>query len=132
MRAAALRQNRRAPPVASWPIMAPTWIACPLRSTDITPLHHYYQESVPQHRIRTLALVVPATCDFSVSIDTEVLMFQRLFQAQPTCMPDATPSVSRSRRSSSHDLLTSVVLTSSDSFRHENGGSLAVLFLEVT
>src|SRR5882762_8767825 len=41
IRAAALRQNRRAPPVASWPIMAPTWIAYPLRSTDVTPLLCY-------------------------------------------------------------------------------------------
>ncbi len=47
MRAAALRQNRRAPPVASWPIMVPTWIACPLRSTDITPLLHYYRAVRP-------------------------------------------------------------------------------------
>ena len=47
MRAAALRQNRRAPPVASWPIMVPTWIACPLRSTDITPLQHYYRAVRP-------------------------------------------------------------------------------------
>jgi hypothetical protein len=47
LRAAALRQNRRAPPVASWPIMVPTWIACPLRSTDITPLQRYYQAVRP-------------------------------------------------------------------------------------
>src|SRR5882762_11788306 len=43
MRAAALRQNRRAPPVANWPIMAPTWIAYPLRFTDVTPLLCYYE-----------------------------------------------------------------------------------------
>jgi hypothetical protein len=47
MRAAALRQNRRAPPVSSWPIMVSTPIACPLRSTVITPLHHYYQAVRP-------------------------------------------------------------------------------------
>ncbi len=47
MRAAALRQNRRVPPVASWPIMVPTWIACPLRSRDITPLLRYYQAVRP-------------------------------------------------------------------------------------
>ena len=47
VRAAALRQNRRAPPVSSWPIMVPTWIACLLRSTDITPLQRYYQAVRP-------------------------------------------------------------------------------------
>jgi len=47
VRAAALRRNRRAPPVASWPIMASTWIACPLRSTEITPLPRYYQAVRP-------------------------------------------------------------------------------------
>jgi hypothetical protein len=47
LRAAALRQNRRAPPVASWPFMVPTSIACPLRSTDITPLLRYYQAVRP-------------------------------------------------------------------------------------
>ena len=47
MRAAALRQNRRAPPVTSWPIMVSTWIACPLRSTDITPLQRYYRAVRP-------------------------------------------------------------------------------------
>ncbi len=47
MRAAALRQNRRAPPVSSWPIMVSTSIACPLRSTDITPLQRYYQAVRP-------------------------------------------------------------------------------------
>ena len=39
-----------------------------------------------------------------------------LFQDPPTCMPDAAPSVSRYRRSCSHDLLTTVVLTSSRFF----------------
>ena len=47
MRAAAFRRNRRAPPVASWPIMAPTWIAYPLRSTVVTPLHRYYEVARP-------------------------------------------------------------------------------------
>jgi hypothetical protein len=33
-------------------------MACPLRSTGITPLHHYYETVLPELRIRTLALVV--------------------------------------------------------------------------
>src|SRR5437773_10941919 len=43
MRTAALRRNQRAPPVASWPITISTRMAHPLRSTDITPLLHYYE-----------------------------------------------------------------------------------------
>ena len=42
-RAAALHRNRRAPPVSSWPIMVPARMTHPLRSTDITPLLHYYE-----------------------------------------------------------------------------------------
>ena len=41
-RAAALRRNLRAPPVSSWPC-GPGGMACPLRSTDIAPCHHYYE-----------------------------------------------------------------------------------------
>ena len=33
------------------------------------------RQSAPQHRIRTLALVVQSTCSFSVTIDAKVLMF---------------------------------------------------------
>jgi hypothetical protein len=33
------------------------------------------RQSAPPHRIRTLALVVHATCGFSVNIDAKVLMF---------------------------------------------------------
>src|SRR5215467_15963903 len=74
------------------------------------------RQSVPWCRLCTLALVVQTTCGFSVDIDTEGshVPHDGLFQTQPTYMPDAAPSVSRFRRSLSHDLLATVVLTSSE------------------
>lgn len=46
-RAAALHRNLRAPPVVSWPITVSVRMTHPLRSTDITPLHHYYEAVRP-------------------------------------------------------------------------------------
>ena len=55
-------------------------MAYPLRSTDITPLPRYYQAVRPSASHRTLALVVHATCGFSVNIDAEVhVPYDRLF-----------------------------------------------------
>ena len=132
-RAAALRQNRRAPPVASWPIMVPKWIACPLRSADVTPLQRYYQAvrpsaSHPYARPRGFChswLLRLHRCQGSH------VPYAPLSQVQATFMPDAAPSVSRYRRSLSHDLLTTMVSTSSHSFRH-GSGSLSFLSLEAT
>jgi len=36
------RLNRSVPPVSSWPKLVRTRVTCPLRSTGITPLLHYY------------------------------------------------------------------------------------------
>lgn len=48
----------------------------PPHSTDMTPLHRYYEVVHPGCRIRTLALVVLTTCDFSVRVDTKVPTFR--------------------------------------------------------
>src|SRR4029077_12428212 len=100
---------------ASWPIVAPTWIPCPLRSTDITPLHHYYQAvrssaSHPYSRPRGSAHLWLLRYHRRQGSH---IPYDRLFQVQATCMPDAAPSVSRYRRSLSQDLLTTLVSTSS-------------------
>jgi len=109
----------------------------PLRSTDITPLPRDYEGGPPLDAASVLSsswflplVTSPFTSAsrFPRSIQPPLPGSAQLY----ACMPDATPSVSRLRRSLSHDLLTTVVLTSSDYFRHEIGGSLAVLFLEVT
>ena len=64
--------------------------------------------SAPWRRIRTLALVVHATCGFSVSIGTEGshVPNNRLTRDQATYMPDTVPSVNRPRRNCSRSLLT--------------------------
>ena len=64
--------------------------------------------SAPWCRIRTLALVVQSTCDFSVGIDTEGSHVppSRLARDQATYMPDTAPPVNRPRRNSSRSLLT--------------------------
>ena len=64
--------------------------------------------SRPWRRVRTLALVVHATCSFSVSIGAEGshVPNNRLTRAQATYMPDTVPRVNRFRRNSSRGLLT--------------------------
>jgi hypothetical protein len=91
----------RAPPVTSWPFEASIPMACPLRSTDITPLPRYYQAvrpsashpySHPRGSFHLWLLRLHRHQGSHVPYD-------RLLQVQATCMPDAAPSVSRSRRS---------------------------------
>ena len=107
-RAAALRQNRGLllSPVdplrfqRRWPArFAPRTLLRFLATT---------RQSAPQHRIRTLALVVHATCGFPVSIGTEGshVPNNRLTRAQATYMPDTVPPVNRRRRNLSRGLLT--------------------------
>ena len=64
--------------------------------------------SAPWRRVRTLALVVHATCGFSVCIGTEGshVPNNRLTRDQATYMPDTVPPVNRFRRNLSRSLLT--------------------------
>ena len=93
------------------------------------------RQSVPDLRIRTLALVVPPLVASPLTSD---LRFPRSVQLphgklRPPLMPDAAPPVSRYRRSLSRSSYKPRFWTSSKvSFRHFNSGSLAVFFLPVT
>ena len=80
----------------------------PLRSVGFHRLPRYYGVFRPWRRLRTLALVVHATCGFSVTIGTEGshVPNNRLTRAQATYMPDTVPPVNRSRRNLSRSLLT--------------------------
>ena len=52
------------------------------------------RQSAPQHRIRTLALVVQSTCGFSVCIDAKVLMFHTTASSRfrpPVCRMPLRP-----------------------------------------
>src|SRR5499433_2891918 len=65
-----------------------TAMTCPLCSTGITPLHHYYRAVAPLRRIGTFSLAVGAACAFSLGIAGQVLTFRtgaRLSSAPPTC-----------------------------------------------
>src|SRR5215469_11628612 len=82
-------------------------MACPLRSTDITPLPRYYQAVRPSaphaySRPRGSIHLWLLRC-----IDAKALMFHTAAASRfRPPVPDAAPSVSRYRRSLSHDLLT--------------------------
>jgi hypothetical protein len=52
-----------------------TAMTCPLRSTGITPLHHYYEAVRPSQRSGTFGLAVGAACAFSLGIAGQVLTF---------------------------------------------------------
>src|SRR5215469_15830554 len=63
-------------------------MTCPLGSTGITPLHHYYRAVRPSPARRYFGLAVGAACTFSLSIAEQVLTFRtraRLSVAPPTC-----------------------------------------------
>jgi hypothetical protein len=81
----------------------------PPRSTEITPLQHYYQAvrrpllSHPYSRPRGYSHLWLLR---SHRHPGSHVPYNRLSQARPTCMPDAAPSVRRLRRSLSHNLLT--------------------------
>ena len=90
----------------------------PLRSTDVTPLHRFYEmvrHLTPNPYVRSrgsghLQLFR------SQRRQASHVPYGRLFQAQPTCTPDAVPPVNRLRRNLSRDLLTTAVLTPSQLF----------------
>src|SRR5215471_20338862 len=67
--------------------MVGTRMTCPLRSTDITPLHQYYR-AVHAHelRIRTLTLVVlPLVASpFSIEVQVPTFRLTASWQAQAT------------------------------------------------
>src|SRR5262249_6608235 len=72
-----------------------TAMTCPLCSTGITPLHHYYRAVAPLRRIGTFSLAVGAACAFSLGIAGQVLTFRtgaRLSFAPPTCRMPLGPS----------------------------------------
>ena len=58
-------------------------MTCPLRSTGITPLPHYYRAVRPSPTHRYFGLAVVATCAFSLIIVGQVLTFPNF--APPTC-----------------------------------------------
>src|SRR5260370_4756277 len=76
-------------------------MTCPLRSTGITPLHHYYEAVRPSPAHRYFRPRVGATCPFSLRIAGQVLTFHtgpRSRFAPPTCrmplgQPQASPNV---------------------------------------
>ena len=63
-------------------------MTCPLCSTGITPLHHYYRAVRPFRCIGTFGLAVVAACAFSLTITGQVLTFHTKAQlsfAPSTC-----------------------------------------------
>ena len=111
----------QAPPLTGWPNRCRSTTHTPFAPPAFTGFLATTECSAPWRRIRTLTLVVHATCGFSVSIGTEGshVPNNRLTRAQATYMPDTVPSVNRSRRNSSRRLLTNRGFDIVSSFRNE-------------
>ena len=69
----------------------PTSVTCPLCSTGITPLHHYYGAVRPGRRISTFRPRGWAACAFSLRIADQVLKFHARAQMRITPPIHRTP-----------------------------------------
>ena len=109
-----------------------TWVTCPLRSTDITPLPRYYEAVRPWSERRYYRPRGSSICAFSLCITDPVLKFRT--KAQIRVMPPIrrTPHwpVSRSLPCCSQDRVEILVLVSSKPFRRFISGSFVGIELE--
>src|SRR5205807_5633232 len=134
-RAAALRMNLRVPPVASWPITVSAWMTYPLRSTGIIPLLRYYEVvrplvSHPYSRPRgfrpLVASPLASTPRFPRSAQPPLLGSAHLHAGSRSVRKQVAPElIPRSSNCRGFDIVLAI-------FDTKYGGSLSVLFLEVT
>src|SRR5207248_1947678 len=121
----------QAPPLSGWPNRCRLTTHTPFAPSAFADFIATTGCSAPWRRIRTLALVVHATCGFSVTIGTEGshVPNNRLTRDQATYMPDTVPPVNRSRQNLSRSLLTNHGFDIVCSFRHEKRWFTFVLLL---
>ena len=90
LKAAAFRRNQRAHPVDRW-LVGHARVTCPLRSTGITPLHHYYEAVRPWPAPWYFRPRGFSACTFSLDIAEQVLKFRTRARMRVTPPKHRTP-----------------------------------------